>query len=216
MEYAGLRRQISEMVLEALEKNGVQLQDFRYVPVGVTARHVHVTREHMDALFGRGVELTAFRPITQPGQYAAHEMVTVAGPKGKIENVRILGPFRKQTQMEASASDLRKLGIDAPIRESGKLAGSAGLTIVGPKGQITIPEGLIMMERHIHMTPQDIIRYGVTNGQKVMIRFGGRRGGILDNVFIRVRDDFLLDTHIDTDDASALGVSSGDMVEIIK
>ena len=216
-EHTGLEKKIYELVLAELKKRGVRpVQKYAYVPVGITARHVHVTKQHMEALFGSGAQLTVFKNISQPGQYAANEKVSLAGPKGRIDNVRILGPFRKQTQIEASLSDLRRLGLDAPIRESGNLQGSSGVTIIGPKGSVIINEGLILMERHIHMTPQVADAYAVHNGQKVMIRAGGPKGGMLDNVFIRVRDDFALDTHIDTDDASALGLSNGDLVEIIK
>lgn len=214
--FSGLENDIYNLVSSELARRGLYTGKIKCVPVGVTARHVHVTKEHFEELFGKGVQMTVYVPISQPGQFACNEKLTIVGSKGVIEDVRILGPFRKQTQIEASLSDTRRLGVDAPIRESGKLAGSAGVTLIGPRGQVDLHEGLILMERHIHMIPAQAQACGYHNGQIVKIRAEGPKGGILDNVAIRVREDFALDLHIDTDDANSLGLSNGNLVEIIE
>ena len=211
----GLEDDIRHHVLAGLAMQGLYTGKIRFIPVGITLRHVHVTKEHFEVLLGKDAQMTVYRPISQPGQFAANEKLTVAGPKGVIENVRILGPFRKKTQIETSLSDTIKLGVEAPIRESGKLDGSTGISLIGPKGRVDLPEGLIIMERHIHMVPAQAAANGYVHGQKVCVRVGGPKGGILDNVFIRVRDDFALDLHIDMDDGNSLGLANDDLAEII-
>ncbi|GGK30329.1 propanediol utilization phosphotransacylase [Caldalkalibacillus thermarum] len=186
-----------------------------YVPVSVSARHVHLQQEHVDILFGKGYQLTKDRDISQPGQYACQETVTLMGPGGKISNVRVLGPLRKQTQVEVARSDARVLGISPPVRHSGDLKGSAPIVIIGPKGTVRLKEGCIIADRHIHMTPQDAQAYGVYNSQKVSVLVEGEKGGIMNQVTIRVRDDYALDMHIDTDDANAFGLTGNEYVKII-
>ncbi|TCZ78783.1 phosphate propanoyltransferase [Paenibacillus albiflavus] len=212
-----LTETITKLVLEELSKVGLAPsgEPLKYVPVGVSARHVHVNRAHMDILFGPGSELTKFKDISQPGQFAANEQVTLIGPKGTIEKVRILGPLRKDTQAEVSPSDARKLGVNPPVKQSGVHDGTPGITLVGPKGTVVIERGCIVAERHIHMTPAEASAFGVQNGQKVQVKIEGPRGGIMNEVMIRVRDDFALDMHIDTDDGNAFGLKTGDKVEII-
>lgn len=209
---------ISELVLEELERRG--LAPLReppvLVPVGVSARHMHVTKEHMAVLFGPGSELTVYKPISQPGQFAANEQVTLVGPKGTIERVRILGPYRRNTQIELAPSDARRLGIDPPIRRSGDVAGTPGVTVIGPRGRLELAEGCIIAERHIHMTPADALAYRVKDGEKVKVRVDGGKGGIMDHVMIRVRDDFKLEMHIDTDDANGFGIANGSRLAIIR
>jgi putative phosphotransacetylase len=213
-----LTETITKLVLEELSKVGLAPsgEPLKYVPAGVSARHVHVTREHLDILFGSGYELTNFKDISQPGQFASGEQVTLIGPKGSIDKVRILGPLRKQTQAEVSPSDARKLGVNPPVRQSGMHEGTPGITLVGPKGTIVLQQGCIIAERHIHMTPDDARAFGVQNGQMVQVKIDGPRGGIMSQVAIRIRDDFALDMHIDTDDGNAFGIKTGDKLEIIK
>jgi putative phosphotransacetylase len=186
------------------------------IPVGVSGRHLHLTREVLEQLFGKGYELTRMRDLSQPGEFAANETVTIVGPRGRaIEGVRILGPPRKFTQVELARSDGLRLGIDLPIRKTGDVAGTPGLTVVGPKGTVVLIEGAIRATRHIHMTEADGERFGLTDGQNVRIRAGGQAGLTFDHVVVRVSDRYALDFHLDTDDANAAGLQSGDLVEII-
>lgn len=209
---------IARLVMDELVKAGPApaREPLSTVPVGVSARHMHVTEAHMAVLFGPGRGLSVHRPISQPGQFAANETVTLVGPGGTIERVRILGPFRTRTQIELAPSDARRLGIDPPIRRSGDVAGTPGITVVGPYGTLDLEEGCIIAERHIHMTPADARAYGVRDGQKVQVRVAGGRGGIMDHVMIRVRDDFRLEMHIDTDDANGFGIRQGSRLAIIR
>jgi putative phosphotransacetylase len=155
------------------------------------------------------------KDLSQPGQYAAQETVDLVGPKSSFKNVRILGPERKKTQVEVSLTDSIKLGVNPPVRDSGDVAQSPGLTIVGPKGSVAINEGVIAAMRHIHMTPDDAKTFGVKDKDIVKVRLGGPRGLIFDQVLIRVNDQFQLEMHIDTDEGNAAGVKTGDFVEII-
>jgi len=187
----------------------------KHVPVGVSARHIHLSGEHVEQLFGKGYELTEMKPLSQPGQYAANETVEVIGPKGSFGKVRILGPIRKGTQLEVSRTDSFSLGINAPVRESGNTAGSAGITIKGPAGEVTVEEGVIVAARHIHFHTSDAERWNIADKQKLKVRVGGERGIVFENVIARVSPDFALDMHIDTDEANAAGVKNGDTAEII-
>ncbi|AZN40929.1 phosphate propanoyltransferase [Paenibacillus albus] len=187
----------------------------KIVPVGVSARHIHLTQEHVETLFGQGAELTVFKDLSQPGQYAANEQVEVIGPKGSFAKVRILGPVRPRTQLEVSRTDAFQLGINPPVRESGNIAGSAGITIKGPAGEVTIEEGVIVAARHIHFHTSDAERWGITDKQRLTVRLQGERGLVLENVVARVSPDFALDMHIDTDEANASGAKTGDQAEII-
>ncbi|SDN39673.1 phosphate propanoyltransferase [Acetanaerobacterium elongatum] len=205
--------QVTKLVLESLQQySSIKTE----VPVGVSARHIHLNKNDLVRLFGEGYVLHQLKPLSQPGQYAAEETVDITGPKGKIPKVRILGPERSATQVEITATDMRKLGINAPVRTSGDLKGTPGITITGPKGEITIDEGVIISDRHIHMTPADAVAYGVADGQKVKLLAEGEKGGILHNVIIRVSDKYALDCHIDTDDASAFLIRQGQVLHIIK
>lgn len=184
------------------------------IPVGVSGRHLHVTREHLDILFGEGHQLQSVKSLSQPGQFAAQETVDLVGVKGSFKNVRILGPERKKTQIEVSLTDAVKLGVKPPVRDSGDIAASAGLTIVGPKGSVLIEEGVIAAMRHIHMTPADAQVFGVKDKDIVKVRLGGERGLIFDQVLIRVNEEYQLEMHIDTDEGNAAMVKTGDFVEI--
>ncbi len=205
---------IAKLVMEAMNQNNVQ-EGFP-VPVGVSARHVHLTQEHVEALFGKGYHLTKKNEL-MGGQYAANELVTIVGIKLRaIENVRILGPVRKASQVEISSTDTIKLGIKAPIRESGDIKGSAPIAIVGPKGVVYLEEGCIIAKRHIHMSPKDAKAAGLRNGATVSVKAENERGTIFNHVQIRVEDSFTLEMHIDTDEANAAKIVTGDTVRIIK
>nr|WP_314464597.1 phosphate propanoyltransferase [uncultured Clostridium sp.] len=186
------------------------------IPVGVSNRHVHLSQEDLDTLFGKGCELTNMKELSQPGQYACKEMVTVCGPKGAIEKVRILGPVRKQTQVEILAADCFKLGRNTTPEMSGELAGTPGITLVGPKGTVETKEGLIIAQRHIHMSPADALKFGVHDGETVKIETEGIRGGIFNNVAIRVTETSALECHLDTEEANAMGLSGSSKVTIVK
>ncbi|EGO62069.1 phosphate propanoyltransferase [Acetonema longum] len=186
------------------------------VSVGVSGRHVHVSREHLDVLYGQGYQLQPMKDLSQPGQYAAKELVDLVTEKGTFKNVRILGPERKQTQIELALTDSIKLGINPPVRDSGDLKGSPGLTISGPKGQVTITEGVIIAGRHIHMTPDDAAKFGVKDKDIVKVKTGGPRAVIFDQVLVRVNPAYSLELHIDTDEGNAAMLKNGEIVEVIK
>ncbi|MCI9238550.1 phosphate propanoyltransferase [Lachnospiraceae bacterium 50-23] len=206
---------ITRMVLEALEKQEKSGNGF-LVPIGVSARHIHLTQEHVEALFGEGYQLTKKKEL-MGGQFASNEQVTIVGLKLRaIENVRILGPVRSKSQVEISATDAIRLGVKAPIRESGNTKGSAPVAIVGPKGVIYLEEGCIIAKRHIHMAPKDAAAAGVADGQTVSVKADNERGTVFNHVQIRVDDSFTLEMHIDTDEANAAKIATGQTVTIIK
>ena len=210
--------QITKIVLQTLNQMEEKSQKSGgyQVPVGVSARHIHLTQGHVEALFGEGYKLTKKKDL-MGGQYACNETVTVVGLKLRaIENVRVLGPVRKASQLEVSATDAMKLGIAAPIRESGNVAGSAPIAVVGPKGAIYLKEGCIIAMRHIHMSPADAQAAGVHDGDIVSVKADNERGTVFNQVKIRVHDSFTLEMHIDTDEANASKIKTGDKVTIIK
>lgn len=177
------------------------------VPIGVSARHLHLSKEHLEILFGEGATLHPKKEL-MGGQYAAEERVTLVGTNLRvIENVRVLGPIRKETQVELAKTDAVKLGIAPPIRESGNIKGSAPITLVGPKGAVHLSEGCILAKRHIHMNAEDAKAFGLYNNQVISVRIGEEREGVLNHVQIRVDPSFTLEMHIDTDEANALGVN---------
>lgn len=185
------------------------------IPVGVSNRHIHLSEQDFYHLFGPDAEMLNFKDLSQPGQFAAKQMVTIAGPGGAIERVRILGPTRKQTQLEISVSDCFKLGVQAPIRDSGDLAASAPITVVGPKGSVTLPEGCIIAAKHIHMHTRDAERYGLKDKDLVDVKACTKRGLIFLEVLVRVSDKFHLEMHVDMDEANAASLQNGDKVKII-
>ncbi|WP_346356206.1 phosphate propanoyltransferase [Azotosporobacter soli] len=186
------------------------------VPVGVSARHVHLSQAHLDILFGAGYELTVKKELSQPGQYAAQERVDLVTEKTTLKGVSILGPVRKQSQVEVSLTDSLKLGLKPPVRDSGDLKESPGMTLVGPNGSVVLTEGVIAAFRHIHMTPQDAAQFGVKDKEIVKVRCGGQRGLVFDNVLIRVHEQYALEMHIDTDEANAGMCKTGEQLEVIK
>jgi len=205
--------QITRMILEAInnDKDEVKMK----VPVGVSARHIHLTQEDVEKLFGPGYQLTKKKEL-MGGQFASNEQCTIVGLKLRaIENVRILGPVRSKSQIEISATDARTLGIKAPTRQSGDIKGSAPIAVVGPKGAIYLNEGCIVAARHIHMAPSDAKAAGLKDGDFVSVKTDNDRGAVLDNVKIRVDESFTLEMHIDTDEANACGIKQGDLVAVI-
>lgn len=186
------------------------------VPVGISNRHIHLSQQDLETLFGPGYELTVRNDLSQTGQYAAEETVTVEGPKSSMANVRILGPTRKDTQIEISRTDSFALGLKPPVRDSGFLDGSPGVTLIGPKGKVTLDQGVIIAQRHIHMTEAEAESFGVTDKELVSVRVGGERGVTFENVLVRVRNDFVLEMHIDTDEANAAILSNGQLVEVFR
>ncbi len=206
--------EITRLVVEALEAKRNSSNGF-LVPIGVSARHIHLTQEHVEVLFGEGYQLTKKKDL-MGGQFASNECVTIVGLKLRaIENVRILGPVRKKSQVEISATDAIKLGIKAPIRDSGNLAGSAPIAVVGPKGVLYLEEGCIVAKRHIHMSPADAAAAGVHDGDVVSVKVDNERGTIFNEVLIRVDDSFTLEMHIDTDEANAAKIATGQTVMIM-
>lgn len=186
------------------------------IPVGVSARHIHLSQQDVDTLFGKGYQLTK-RSELMGGQFACNETATIVGLKLRaIENVRILGPTRSKSQVEISVTDSYKLGVKAPIRESGDLEESAPITIVGPKGAVYLEEGCIIAKRHIHMSPKDASDAGVKDGQVVSVEADNERGTIFHNVGIRVDESYTLEMHIDTDEGNASKISTGDIVKLVK
>ena len=206
---------ITKLVLEVVSRKDETGGDF-LVPVGVSARHIHLTQEHVEELFGAGYQLTKKKEL-MGGQYASNELVTIVGLKLRaLENVRILGPVRKQSQVEISATDAIRLGVKAPVRESGNIAGSAPIAVIGPKGAIYLKEGCIIAQRHIHMSPRDAIAAGVHEGDIVSVKADNERGTVFNHVKIRVHESFTLEMHIDTDEANAAKIVTGQTVSIIK
>ena len=185
-----------------------------FIPLEASGRHVHVTKEQALKLFGH--DLTEKRPLSQPGQYLCNERVTVEGPKGKFQNVAVLGPARKEAQVEISLTDGRTLGITPPVRLSGDVKNTPGVRLVGPNGQVELENGVIAAKRHIHMSPQDAKNFGVTDGQEVSLKTYTSRQLVFENVPVRVRPDFASFAHLDYDEANACGMKDGDLGRILE
>jgi len=186
------------------------------LPIALSNRHVHLSKEDIETLFGEGYELTKMKDLSQPGQYAAEEKIDVVGPKGTLKGVRVLGPARKQSQIEISFTDSFLLGVKPPVRDSGALAGSPGAKLVGPKGEVEISEGIIAAARHIHMHTSDAQEFGVEDKERVKVRLDGERGLVFENVLVRVHETYALEMHVDVDEGNAAGARNGDLVELIK
>lgn len=184
-----------------------------FVPIEASGRHVHITKEQALALFGHS--LTPRRPLSQPGQFVAVERVAILGPKGSFENVAVLGPERKEAQVEISLTDGRHLGILPPIRQSGDVANTPGALLKGPQGQVTLKQGVIAAQRHIHLSPAAAARFHVTDGQTVHLQTFTQRPVVFGDVVVRVREDFAPAVHLDFDEANACGFSGGDLGRIL-
>lgn len=186
------------------------------VTVGLSNKHVHLSKEHINILFGEGHELTPIKDLSQPGQFACDEKVDLVGPKRTIKGVRILGPARKETQVEISLSDGFTLGLkEVPVRDSGKTEGTPGVKLVGPNGEVELEKGVIAASRHIHMHTSDAEKYGLKDKDVVSVKVGGPRGLIFENVLIRVNEEYALDMHLDVEEGNAAGLVNGDAVEVI-
>lgn len=185
-----------------------------FIPLEASGRHVHVTKEQALRLFGH--DLTEKRPLSQPGQYLSNERVTVVGPKGEFQNVAVLGPARKEAQVEISLTDGRTLGITPPVRLSGDVKNTPGAKLIGPNGQVELQSGVIAAKRHIHMSPADAKNFGVTDGQEVSLKTYTGRQLIFENVPVRVRPDFATYAHLDYDEANACGMRDGDLGRILQ
>lgn len=186
------------------------------IEIGVSNRHVHLTQEHLETLFGKDFTLEVKNQLTQPGQFASTSTLTIKTEKSEIENVRVLGPVRKYTQVEISKTDAFKLGLNPPVRDSGDLKDSEAIELIGPKGNIKIKEGCIIATRHIHITPQQVIDFGLENKKTVSVELLGAKGGIINNVSLKIAEESYFELHLDTDDANAHLIKSGDIGRIIK
>ncbi len=186
------------------------------IPIGISVRHVHLTKEHLELLFGKDYNLEILKELSQVGEYASVETISIKGPKGIIDRVRVLGPTRNYTQVEVSKTDAYKLGLNPPVRESGDIKDSSPIILVGPSGEIELSEGCIIATRHIHITPNEIKRMGLENVTKVSLLVGGIKGGIMHNVSLKVSDAYSLECHLDTDDGNAFLINQGDFGTIIK
>ena len=203
---------IRHLVLTELARQGS-----KFVPVGISARHVHLSQKDLETLFGEGYQLTNKKDLSQPGQFACTERVDVVGAKKTLSGVTILGPVRPDTQVELSLTDARSIGVDAPIRESGDIAGSGTCKLVGPKGEVELTQGVIAAKRHIHMTPADAEAFGLQDKDVVSVKIDSDgRALVFGDVVVRVSPKYALAMHIDTDESNAAGVKPGMMGEVIK
>lgn len=206
--------EVVSRVMAEVKKNGSKGNE---VPVGVSNRHIHLTVEDVETLFGKGYELTPLKDLSQPGQYACKEQLTIVGPSLRpIEKVRVLGPVRKASQVEISRTDSFVLKVKPPVRESGDISGSAPITIIGPKGIVTLKEGCIIANRHIHMSEEEGAAFGLKDGDYVTVDVNGERRTTFYDVQVRVNKAFRLEMHIDTDDANAAGIGNGAAVKVVK
>ncbi|WP_346893909.1 ethanolamine utilization phosphate acetyltransferase EutD [Clostridium sp. UBA871] len=187
-----------------------------FIEVEASGKHVHLCEEHINILFGRDYHLNKVKDLSQPGQYACKERVTITGPKGSLKNVVVLGPARKSTQVEISLTDATVLGIKAPVKESGKIEGTPGITISTERATLTIDKGVIVAKRHIHITPEDAEKFGVKDKEIIQAKVYGNRPLIFDDVVIRVSPDFRTYMHIDYDEANACGFTKGTLCRIVK
>lgn len=186
------------------------------LPIALSNRHLHLSRKDLDILFGEGYQLTPTKDLSQPGQFACDEKVDIVGPKGTIKGMRVLGPERKETQIEISFADARALGIPGIVKESGDLENTPGVKVVGPKGEVELSKGAMVAARHIHMTPEDAEKYNVSDKEIVNIETFGDRSIIFKNVIVRVSPSYALEMHVDIEEGNAGAIKNGDLVELIK
>ena len=208
------QEQLVSLVAQAVREE-LRLRS-RQVPVGISMRHIHLSRRDVDALFGRNYCLTPMRPLSQPGQFACEECLDVIGPKGVLHKVRILGPERSAAQVELAQTDCRTIGIKAPVRSSGHVEGTPGVLLQGPRGVLSIPQGVIIADRHLHMSAAQAAAFGLADGDTVRVRVDGGKPGILDGVLVRAGDQYELDLHLDTDDANAFQLKQGQLVTVLE
>ena len=222
-QIADIVKQVLANIEKAESCNGCKVCESRNecrdgeVPVGVSNRDIHLSKEDVETLFGKGYELTPFKDLSQPGQYACKETLTIIGPSLRpIENVRVLGPVRGKSQVEISTTDSYVLKVKPPVRESGNIEGSSPITIVGPRGVVVLKEGCIIANRHIHMSLDDAAKLGLKDCDTVTVDVDGKRRTRWFDVQVRVHKDFRLEMHVDTDDANAAGIGNGAKVKIVK
>lgn len=213
-DYDALIKLITEAVKSEINKKNEKFDN--RIPIGISNRHIHLSQEDLDTLFGKDYQLTKMKDLSQPGQFACKETLIICGPKGVIEKVRILGPVRSNTQVELLKSDCFKLGVEAKLRLSGDIKDTPGLTLIGPKASVMLKEGVIVAKRHIHMTPKDAENFGVKDKEIVDIKLDGERGGIYTNVVIRATQQSYLECHLDTEEANAMNLTPSSTLTIIK
>lgn len=208
---------VAEIVNRVMAQCGSNTAENDTVPVGVSNRHIHLSTEHVEVLFGKDYQLTPLKELSQPGQFACKEQLTIVGPSLRpIEGVRVLGPVRSASQVEISRTDSFTLKVKPPVRESGDIKGSAPITIIGPKGVVTLKEGCIIANRHIHMSEEEGAAFGLKDGDYVTVEANGERHTTFYDVQVRVNKAFRLEMHIDTDDANAAGIGNGAKVKIVR
>lgn len=208
---------VAEIVNRVMAQCGSNTAENDTVPVGVSNRHIHLSTEHVEVLFGKDYQLTPLKELSQPGQFACKEQLTIVGPSLRpIEGVRVLGPVRSASQVEISRTDSFTLKVKPPVRESGDIKGSAPITIIGPKGVVTLKEGCIIANRHIHMSEEEGAAFGLKDGDYVTVEANGERRTTFYDVQVRVNKAFRLEMHIDTDDANAAGIGNGAKVKIVR
>ena len=221
MDKNKLVKMVTNQVLDSLNTKTDSRQDYdsnKYnIPIGISVRHLHITQADLEKLYGSGYKLSKKKDLAQPGEFASNEVVTLVGPRLKsIENVRILGPVRDHTQVEVSQTDAITLGIKPPVRRSGIIKGSESLTLIGPEGAITLDEGVIRANRHIHLPPAEADKMDVKNDEIVSVEIPGTKSVVLRNVQVRVKEGWVLQMRLDTDDANAADVQCGLKARIIK
>ena len=210
------RQIIEQIVINTVKRLMAEKDAPNRVPLGISNKHLHLTQEDVETLFGKGHQLTNLKDVKQPGQFACEETVKIVGPKGEFPKVRVLGPARPKTQIEMSLTDARSLGIKAPIRESGKLDGTPGVKLVGPCGEVALENGVMIALRHIHMTPEIADALGLKDKDCVGVETSGLRPLLFRDVLVRVSPDFAYEMHLDTDEANAAGLSNGDLLKVLK
>lgn len=212
MDKGAVQRSVQLAVSEALFRKTGRI----FVPVASSARHIHLCRADVEKLFGKGYQLQKFRDLSQPGQFACKEQLTVVGPKGQLQKVRVLGPERKATQVEIAFTDSFALGIRPPVRMSGKTAGTPGCKLIGPAGEADISEGVIVAARHLHLSAAQAALFGLKDGQSVCLRSEGERAVVFENVIVRAGNGHDMEVHIDTDEANAAAMAGSTMMEVIR
>ena len=216
MDSKAISQVVDDIVRTVAGQSLVNPRPGRMVPIGVSNRHGHLTKEHAELLFGPGARLTSMRELKQPGQFATNETLSVATVKSVLPRVRLIGPERKESQIELSKSEAIQLGLDPPVRDSGAIESSPGCVLLAPAGAVVLTRGVILAARHMHCHTSEADALGLKDKQIIRIRVHGPRGGVLENVMVRVHPEFRLELHLDTDEANALGVKNGDLAEILK
>lgn len=212
-----LIEQVVKEVVEKLNGKNEKMSGYSYiVPIGISNRHIHLSENDVEELFGKGHELSPIKELYQPGEYACHEQVTLVHGDRMIQKVRVLGPTREHTQVEISQTDARALKVDLQVRNSGDLSGTHPIIIMTERGEVKLSEGLIIAARHLHLTSEDAKKFKVNNSDKVAIRISGVKAGIIEQVSCKVSDNYKLELHLDTDDGNAFQVSNGDVAELIR